>query len=59
MPAGTGCVSAIRNPAAHLADHDAGELNEQEALEQLATLSTVARFLDACEVDRALPAPTQ
>lgn len=45
-----GCVWAIRNPAAHLATHDAGELDEQEALEQLATLSTLARFLDECEV---------
>jgi hypothetical protein len=45
-----GCVWAIRNPAAHLAAHDAGELDEQEALEQLATLSTLARFLDDCEV---------
>jgi hypothetical protein len=45
-----GCIKTIRNPAAHLAAHDAGELGEQEALEQLATLSTLARFLDECEV---------
>jgi hypothetical protein len=48
-----GCVWAIRNPAAHLAAHDAGELDEQEALEQLATLSTLARLLDECEVQTA------
>lgn len=48
-----GCFWAIRNPAAHLAAHDAGELNEQAAFEQLATLSTLARFLDECEVLKA------
>ena len=45
-----GCVWTIRNPAAHLATHDAGELDEQEAFEQLAALSALARFLDACLV---------
>lgn len=41
-----GCIKTIRNPVAH----DPGELNEQAAFEQLATLSTLARFLDECEV---------
>ena len=50
MHTALGCVWTIRNPAAHLAAHDAGELDEQEAFEQLATLSTLARFLDACVV---------
>jgi Protein of unknown function (Hypoth_ymh) len=50
MQMALGCVWAIRNPAAHLAAHDAGELGEQETLEQLATLSTLARFLDECVV---------
>lgn len=45
-----GCIKTIRNPAAHLAANNAGELGEQEALEQLATLSTLARFLDDCDV---------
>lgn len=48
---GLACFWAIRNPAAHLASHQAGELNEQQALEQLATLSTLARFLDRCGVE--------
>jgi hypothetical protein len=45
---GLACFWAIRNPAAHLASHEAGELKEQVALEQLATLSTLARFLQDC-----------
>lgn len=45
-----GCIRAIRNPAAHQADQEAEELSEQEALEQLASLSTAARLLEQCEV---------
>ncbi|WP_328605915.1 TIGR02391 family protein [Amycolatopsis sp. NBC_00345] len=45
-----GCVWFIRNPAAHLAAHDSGEVDEQEAFEQLTTLSMVARMLDECLV---------
>lgn len=45
-----GCTWAIRNPAAHLAAHDAGELDEQHALEQMAALSALARLLDECIV---------
>lgn len=37
-----GCFAAIRNPVAH--DH--GELSETEALEQLAALSILARWVD-------------
>lgn len=41
-----GCFQAIRNPATH-----SGEaLSEQEGLEQLAALSTLARWTDACEL---------
>lgn len=41
-----GCFMAIRNPASH----STAELATQEALEQLATLSMLARWIDACEV---------
>jgi hypothetical protein len=45
---GAGCFMAIRNPAAH----EYGlELSEQEALEQLAALSVLARWIDECELD--------
>ncbi|WP_163013282.1 TIGR02391 family protein [Streptomyces fungicidicus] len=43
---GQGAYFALRNPAAH----EMGELSEQEALEQLATFSIVARFIDQCQV---------
>lgn len=51
MRAGTlqfaqGCFMAIRNPATHGTD----EANRQEALEQLAVLSTLARWIDKCEL---------
>ncbi|MFF8400915.1 TIGR02391 family protein [Streptomyces sp. NPDC015684] len=45
---GQGAYSALRNPAAH----ESSELTEQEALEQLATFSVVARLLDMCQVVR-------
>jgi hypothetical protein len=44
-----GVQMLIRNPATH-GDH---ELTEQEALERLATLSLLARWLDECKLDRA------
>ncbi|MBC6447334.1 TIGR02391 family protein [Actinokineospora xionganensis] len=43
-----GCAWAIRNPATH----EDGEWEEQEALEQLAALSVLARMIDQCEVIR-------
>jgi hypothetical protein len=43
-----GWYAAVRNPVAH----DEGELSENEALEQLATLSMVARWADAATVER-------
>ncbi|MFD8419067.1 TIGR02391 family protein [Streptomyces sp. NPDC059668] len=43
---GQGAFSALRNPAAH----ETGDLTEQETLEQLATFSVVARFIDQCQV---------
>ncbi|MFI2365389.1 TIGR02391 family protein [Promicromonospora sp. NPDC019610] len=41
-----GCFLAIRNPTTHGVD----DLPRQEALEQLATLSTLARWIDGCEL---------
>lgn len=43
---GRGCFMGIRNPAAH----DAGELDEQQALEFLAALSVFARWIDDAEL---------
>ena len=43
---GMGCAQGIRNPQAHPSD----DITEQEALEQLAALSVLARWVDACEV---------
>ena len=44
-----GCFMAIRNPTTHRTD----EIPRQVALELLATLSTLARWIDACEVEHA------
>lgn len=41
-----GVFSAIRNPATHSTD----DMARQEALEQLATLSILARWIDRCEL---------
>jgi len=41
----------IRNPAAHVILED---LAEDEALEQLAAFSILARWVDRAEVDKAL-----
>lgn len=46
-----GVYSAIRNPATH----STSELERQEALEQLATLSTLARWVDRCDVLQVTP----
>lgn len=46
-----GSNMVIRNPATHI---DA-DLSEQDALERLATLSVLARFVDACRVESAPP----
>lgn len=43
-----GVFSAIRNPATHTTD----DLPKQEALEQLAALSVLARWIDKCELIR-------
>ncbi|MEV5437211.1 TIGR02391 family protein [Streptomyces sp. NPDC052682] len=43
---GQGAYSALRNPAAH----GVTDLPEQEALEQLATFSVLARLIDSCQV---------
>jgi hypothetical protein len=42
---GSGCFQAIRNPLAHL-DPGGVEISEQEALERLAALSLLARWVD-------------
>ena len=44
-----GVFSAIRNPATHSTE----DMERQEALEQLATLSILARWIDRCELVRA------
>jgi hypothetical protein len=43
---GQGCFAAIRNPATH----GTTEMAPQEALEQLAILSTLARWIDHCKL---------
>ena len=45
-----GCFAAIRNPSSHEVQD---ELDETEALEQLAAFSVLARWVDSCEVVRA------
>lgn len=46
-----GVQMTIRNPAAHGLD----ELDEQEALERLATLSLLARWVEACDLQTGKP----
>lgn len=46
-----GCFMAIRNPATH----GTNEATAQEALEQLAVLSTLARWVDHCELIEVSP----
>ena len=43
---GMGCAQGIRNPQAH----PSPDITEEQALEQLAALSVLARWVDACEV---------
>lgn len=50
---GMGCAQGIRNPQAH----PSPDITEQEALEQLAALSVLARWVDACEVASAADDP--
>jgi hypothetical protein len=45
-----GVFAGIRNPLSHEADQ---ELSEQEALEYLAALSVLARWVDAAELEKA------
>ena len=52
---GMGCAEGIRNPQAHGSD----TIVEQDALEQLAALSVLARWVDTSEVSRAPTAPDQ
>ena len=52
MDFGAGCFAAIRNPIGHL-PNDEVELDEQTALERLAALSLLARWIDEAEVTRA------
>jgi uncharacterized protein (TIGR02391 family) len=49
---GSGCFRAIRNPVGHL-PNDEIEMTEQEALERLAALSLLARFIDDADVIQA------
>lgn len=42
-----GCIQGLRNPATH----DLEELDEQVALEQLAALSVLSRWIEECEVE--------
>ena len=46
---GVGCFQAIRNPVGHL-PNDEHELSEQEALERLAALSLLARWIDQADL---------
>ncbi|MBN8868269.1 MAG: TIGR02391 family protein [Solirubrobacterales bacterium] len=48
MTLAEGVFAGIRNPLSHEADQ---ELSEQEALEYLATLSVLARWVDAAQVE--------
>jgi hypothetical protein len=52
MNFGSGCFAAIRNPVGHL-PNDEVELDEQAALERLASLSLLARWIDEAEVIRS------
>lgn len=49
---GSGCLRAIRNPLGHL-PNDEVEMTEQEALERLAALSLLARFIDEADIESA------
>jgi uncharacterized protein (TIGR02391 family) len=49
MSFGAGCFAAIRNPLGHL-PNDEVELDEQTALERLASLSLLARWIDEADL---------
>lgn len=50
MNFGTGCFAAIRNPVGHL-PNDQIELDDQSALERLASLSLLARWIDEADIE--------
>jgi uncharacterized protein (TIGR02391 family) len=50
MEFGAGCFRAIRNPIGHR-PNDEIEMTEQEALERLAALSLLARFIDDADIE--------
>lgn len=52
MSFGAGCFQAIRNPVGHLPNEE-HELTEQEALERLAALSLLARWIDQATLETA------
>ena len=52
MDFGAGCFRAIRNPIGHR-PNDEIEMTEQEALERLAALSLLARFIDDADIEAA------
>ena len=52
MSFGAGCFGAIRNPLAHLPDHEV-DLTEQEALERLAAWSLFARWIDQATIEHS------
>ena len=54
MHLGMACAQGIRN----LRAHPSSDITKQEALEQLAALSVLARWVDVCEVVRAEPTPS-
>jgi hypothetical protein len=49
---GVGCFQAIRNPVGHLPNEE-HELSEQEALERLAALSLLARWIEQADIEVA------
>lgn len=50
MSFGSGCFAAIRNPLGHLPNNEV-DLDEQTALERLASLSLLARWIDEADVE--------
>jgi hypothetical protein len=52
MDFGAGCFAAIRNPIGHLPNEEV-ELSFQQALEQLAALSLLARWIDDAQLELA------
>lgn len=50
MAFGAGCFGAIRNPIGHL-PNDEIELDEQSALERLAALSLLTRWIDEADLE--------